>query len=59
VARTLSQDLRDRGVAALDGGLHYRIAAARFGIGISIAIRSQQLVLEHGHGKATTQIAGL
>ena len=39
MARTLSQDLRDRVVAAIDGGLSCRAAAARFGVAPSTAIR--------------------
>ena len=47
MARTLSQDLRDRVVAAIDGGLSCRAAAARFGISASSAIRWRQLAIEH------------
>ena len=39
MARTLSQDLRDRVVAAIDGGLSCHAAAARFGVSVSSAIR--------------------
>ncbi len=38
-ARALSQDLRDRVVAAIDGGLSCRAVAARFGVSVSSAIR--------------------
>ena len=48
MARTLSQHLRDRVVAAIDGGLSCRAAAARFGISVSSAIRWRQLALSHG-----------
>jgi len=47
MARTLSQDLRDRVVAAIDGGLSCRAAAARFGVSVSSAIRWRRLALEH------------
>jgi transposase len=49
MARTLSQDLRNRVVAAIDGGLSCRAAAARFGVGASSAIRWRQLALRHGN----------
>jgi len=39
MARTLSVDLRERVVAAVDGGLSRRKAAERFGVSISSAIR--------------------
>lgn len=39
MARTLSVDLRDRVVAAVDGGLSRRKAADRFGVSVSSAIR--------------------
>lgn len=52
MARSLSQDLRDRVVAAIDGGLSCRAAAARFGVSVSSAIRWRQLALEHGQAIA-------
>jgi len=52
MARTLSQDLRDRVVAAIDGGLSCRTAAARFGVSVSSAIRWRQFALEHGQAVA-------
>ena len=52
MARTLSQDLRDRVVAAIDGGMSCRAAAARFGVSASSAIRWRQLALEHGQAVA-------
>jgi transposase len=52
MARTLSQDLRDRVVAAIDGGLSCRAAADRFGVSASSAIRWRQLALQHGHAVA-------
>jgi transposase len=39
MARALSQDLRSRVIAAVDGGMSRRGAAERFGIGIATAIR--------------------
>lgn len=39
MTRALSVDLRDRVVAAVEGGLSRRQAAARFGVSISSAIR--------------------
>ena len=52
MARTLSQDLRDRVVAAIDGGLSCRAAAAHFGVSVSSAIRWRRLALEHGRALA-------
>ena len=48
MARTLSQDLRDRVVAAVDGGMSCRAAAAHFDVSISSAIRWRQLSLRTG-----------
>jgi transposase len=39
MAKTLSEDLRVRVVAAVDGGLSRYAAAARFGIGVATAVR--------------------
>lgn len=52
MARSLSQDLRDRVVAAIDGGLSCRAAAERFGVSVSSAIRWRQLALAHGQAVA-------
>ena len=52
MARTLSQDLRDRVVAAIDSGLSCRAAAARFGVSVSSAIRWRRQALEHGQAVA-------
>ena len=52
MARALSQDLRDRVVAAIDEGLSCRAAAARFGIGVATAVRWRQLALRHGRAVA-------
>ncbi len=46
MARTLSQDLRDRVIAAIDAGLSCRAAADRFGVSASSAIRWRQRALE-------------
>jgi transposase len=52
MAKALSQDLRDRVVAAVEGGLSRRGAAARFGVSVSSAIRWHQLAREHGRAVA-------
>ncbi len=55
MARALSQDLRDRVVSAIEGGLSCRAAAARFGVGVSSAIRWRQLAHRHGRAIAKPQ----
>ena len=52
MARTLSQDLRERVVAAIDGGMRCRSAAAYFGVSTSSAIRWRHLALQHGRALA-------
>ena len=52
MARTLPQDLRNRVVAAIDGGMSCRAAAAHFDVSISSAIRWRRLALEHGRAVA-------
>lgn len=52
MARALSQDLRDRVVWAIDGGLSCRAAADRFGIGVATAVRWRQLALRNGRAVA-------
>jgi transposase len=52
MARTLSQDLGDRVVAAIDGGMSCRAAAAHFGVSTSSAIRWRRLALENGKAVA-------
>lgn len=52
MARTLSQDLRDRVVAAIDRGMSCRAAAAHFGVSTSSAIRWRRLALQHGRAVA-------
>ena len=39
MARTLSQDLRDRVITAVDDGMSRNAAAARFGVAVSTAVR--------------------
>ena len=39
MAKSLSEDLRARVIAAVEGGLSRRAAAARFGIGAASAVR--------------------
>jgi transposase len=52
MARTLSQDLRDRVIGAIDGGMSCRAAAAHFGVSTSSAIRWRRLALQHGQAVA-------
>ena len=53
--QVLSQDVRKRVVAAVDGGMSCRAAAARFGVSASSAIRWRQLVVQHGTPAAKPQ----
>ncbi|WP_394662266.1 IS630 family transposase [uncultured Sphingomonas sp.] len=53
--RVLSQDLRERVIAAIDGGMSCRAAAARFGVSAASAIRWRQLVVQHGTPAAKQQ----
>lgn len=55
MGRSLSRDLRDRVVAAVEGGMSCRRAAARFGVSAASAIRWRQLVLQHGTPAAKPQ----
>ena len=55
MGRALSQDLRDRVVAAVEGGLSCRRAAVRFGVSAASAIRWRRLALEHGTPAAKAQ----
>ena len=48
MGRALSVDLRERVIAAVDGGLSCRAAAARFGVSAASAIRWRQLSLRSG-----------
>ncbi|KQM38741.1 transposase [Sphingomonas sp. Leaf10] len=53
--RVLSQDLRERVIAAIDGGMSCRAAVARFGVSAASAIRWRQLVVQHGTPAAKPQ----
>lgn len=53
--RVLSQDLRERVVAVIGGGMSCRAAAARFGVSAASAIRWRQLVIQHGTPAAKPQ----
>jgi len=53
--RVLSQDLRNRVVAAVEGGMSCRRAAVRFGVSAASAIRWRQLALRHGTPAAKAQ----
>lgn len=48
MSKALSVDLRDRVVAAIEGGLSCRQAALRFGVSASSAIRWRQLARTQG-----------
>jgi len=52
MAKALSQDLRDRVIAAIDDGVSRRSAAARFGVSVSSAVRWHQMAREHGRAVA-------
>jgi transposase len=55
MGRVLSQDLRDRVVAAVEGGMSCRQAALRFGVSAASAIRWRRLAFEHGTPAAKAQ----
>lgn len=55
MGRMLSRDLRDRVVAAVEGGMSCRQAAARFGVSAASAIRWRQLHLRYGTTAAKRQ----
>ncbi len=55
MGRVLSRDLRDRVVAAVEGGMSCRAAAERFGVSAASAIRWRQLVRRHGTPAAKPQ----
>jgi transposase len=55
MGRVLSQDLRDRVVAAVEGGMSCRQAAVRFGVSAASAIRWRRLALAHGTPAAKAQ----
>jgi transposase len=48
MGRALSVDLRERVIAAIEGGLSCRGAATRFGVSAASAIRWRQLTLRTG-----------
>lgn len=52
MVRALSQDLRDRAVAATNEGMSCRAAAARFGVGVATAIRWRQMARAVGRAIA-------
>lgn len=54
MAKALSQDLRDRVVAAIDAGMSRRGAAIRFGVSAASAIRWHQLACKYGRAIAKT-----
>jgi transposase len=55
MGRALSRDLRDRVVAAVEGGASCRQAAERFGVSAASAIRWRQLAVRHGTPAARPQ----
>lgn len=55
MGRYLSDDLRIRVIRAIEGGLSRRAAAARFGVGVSSAIRWMSAYLEEGRSSAKPQ----
>lgn len=55
MGRYLSDDLRVRVIRAIEGGLSRRAAAARFGVGVSSAIRWMSAYLEEGRATAKPQ----
>ena len=55
MGRALSRDLRDRVVAAVEGGVLCRRAAERFGVSAASAIRWRQLAVVHGTPAAKPQ----
>ena len=55
MTRALSQDLRDRVIAAVDNGLSCNGAAQRFGIAISSAVRWVRAWRVEGRAKALPQ----
>jgi transposase len=55
MGRVLSQDLRDRVVAAVAGGVSCRQAAVRFGVSAASASRWRRLARAHGTPAARAQ----
>lgn len=52
MAQTLSQGLRDRVVAAIDGGMSCRATTVHFDVSSSSAIRWRRFALQHGKAVA-------
>jgi transposase len=55
MAKALSSDLRSRVIAAVEGGLSCRAAAARFGVSVSSAIRWRSLFRQTGDARPKRQ----
>lgn len=55
MGQSLSEDLRIRVIRTIEGGLSRRAAAARFGVGVSSAIRWMSAYLETGRTCAKPQ----
>ena len=55
MGRALSNDLRNRVVAAVEAGMSCRQAAVRFGVRAASALRWRQLALVHGTPAAKRQ----
>ena len=55
MARALSNDLRERVIDAVDGGMSRRAAAARFGVAVSTAIKWVQRWRKSGSRSARPQ----
>ena len=55
MTKSLSLDLRERVVAAVDGGMSWSQAAKRFDVGVASAIRWCQRVRETGSAKVAQQ----
>jgi transposase len=51
----LSSDLRDRALAAVDGGMSRRAAAERFGVSAASVIRWDQRRRQEGHARPRAQ----
>ena len=55
MARAFSQDLRDRVIAVVDGGMSCNRAAERFGVAISSAVRWVRAWRTEGRAEALPQ----
>lgn len=58
MAKPLSEDLRSRLIAAVNGGLSRRAAAKRFGVGAATAIRWGSGLAGHRHDPSQTARRG-